>query len=638
MPRTSGWPLPALVITMLALPTSGSASVTPTAQRIIDRYLEGTGGLAALDSLRSVHVKGHIHSMRLNGRFEQWTLAPDRLVMRVVLGPLNLMTGYDGRVGWRTDLSSKKVTRLDGKELESIRADAYFENEMWARPDQGGGTIQNGTSSYRDDDQLLSIDVKPPVGRGRRLWFNRKSGLLVHMTVEHDGGTEERWFSEHRLAAGRKRAMLRAEVAPEFQRVVDEVREEEGAEQMVVDSVWASARIDTALFSMPISRVAGTRWLKASGLARIPFRYGTHHLWVKASINGHPPADFLIDTGCSITAIDRAYADEIGLHQEGEMRVQGMGGSSGGAFARVGTVKVTSKTGDGVEVKDLRAAIVDMGDDQEAVLWRRMGGLIGSDVLSRFVVDIDYDQRIVTLRDPVTFKYQGRGQPIPMGLVMGIPTVRASLDSTCEGVFIVDVGNGFGLDVHGSMVRTCRIFSAVTGRKQVQVYGGGIGDGFVSWLTRLDRMQIGPYEWKEPIAGLSLSTQGMVGSEDYSGNIGNRVLDKFRVTFDYARSLLYLEPGQRYGERDHYSRCGAMFIKLGEKVVAEMILHGSAADEAGLKPHEEVIAIDGKPILGFTPEDLDRLFEDGAKGTEHTVTVKRKSKRVDLSLKLDDVL
>ena len=48
-----------------------------------------------------------------------------------------------------------------------------------------------------------------------------------------------------------------------------------------------------------------------------------------------------------------------------------------------------------------------VGEQHEVVLWRKLGGLIGYDFLSHFVVEIDYDTQVVTLHDPKTYVHTG---------------------------------------------------------------------------------------------------------------------------------------------------------------------------------------------------------------------------------------
>ena len=626
-----------LALAALALPPPAHAAASNKAKALIDHYLQATGS-AAFSRERFVHGKGRIKSMGMTGAFEQWTERPDRFLTRYTLGPIKTRVGFDGTTGWETDLNSRKVTILDGKDLEALRSEAYFENECWALPDQGGGTVEASGPAFRGEDEFRALEITPPVGPSRTLWFNTRTGMIDRVISRRDNHEWEQWLTGYRELGGRLRATVQTSMTPtEDDDATRDPEESRWEERVTLDSVWVGAAADSGRFAPPQSR-APVAWLKTPGVARLNFRYGTRHVWIKASINGAPPADFLLDTGCSITAIDRTYAEHIGLEVQGTMAIQGIAGVDEGGFARVHAVRVTGTAGDGAVVKDLKVGIVDLGEEFEAVMWRKAAGLIGYDFLSRFVVEIDYDRQIVTLRDPATFAYRGSSEAIPMRLFSGIPTVQATLNDGCTGEFIVDVGNSFGLDVHGSMVRRCQMLSGVSGRKQVEVYTGGIGGASINWLCRLDRIRIGPHQWTEPIAGLSLGSYGLIGSKDYSGNLGNGVLERFKITFDYEHRKLYLEPGKRFADRDHYSRSGTFLVRLSDQVMPGAIVRGSAANEAGLKIMDHVTSIDGRPALNFTPEELDRLFFDGAVGSVHTLTIERNGVHRTLKLTLADVL
>ena len=631
MRRASFAPFAALWL--LALVTPARASLAPDARAVVDRYVEATGGRAALDAERATHARGRIETIKLKGSIEQWTQVPDRLVTRIQLGSLRMRSGTDGRTAWTTDLNSKRVRVLEGPELEKFQSDAWFENEMWAREGQGGGKVLYVVTSFRQNETFHTLDVTPPVGPPRRLVFSGKTGLLTRYSERSDQHESAMFLSEYRTLRGRKRATLQDGVDQTWAFAYDDAP----VNRVLLDSMSVTDP-DSAFFSPPASQDGVVTWLKTKGIARVGFRYGSRYVWIKASINGLPPADFLLDTGASGMAIDRDYAQKIGLVKEGRFGVQGMGGGDAAAFARVRSIRVTGADGDGVELGDFKASVLDLGEGHEAVLWRKMAGLIGYDFLGRFVVEIDYDKKIVTFREPKDYTYQGEGAGIDMKLMMGIPIVTVGFDHGCSGQFLVDAGNSFGLIVHGSLVKNCAVFSRVADRKQVKIYGGGIGGGFQSWLCRLDTLRIGPFSILEPIAGLSLSTHGMVGSEDYGGNIGSGVLERFKCTFDYARRKLYLEPGAAYHERDRYSRMGAYLLRNHERVVAWGVVHGSPADEAGLKDEDEVVEIDGRAAKSFTPEELDRLFVDGKIGSKHTLKVLRDLKPTTVTLTLQDVI
>ena len=554
---------------------------------------------------------------------------PDRMVEVVSLGSIQVRTGIDGDQAWRTDLSLKNLQMLGGRELEAEQADAWFQTQQWLGPDQGGGRISLASRSYAVGQAYDVVDMAPPVGPSRRLWFNSNSGLLERMVVRGDLHQSLQYFSAYKRIAGR----LRPTVIGESPMGEGDETPEEG---LTLDSIQVNLAIADEMFHPPVTERSPIRWLKRDGLARLPFRYGTRHVWVRASINGAPPADFLLDTGAGLTAIDQSYAAQIGLTPEGHADVDGMGASGEAQFARVRSIRVLGPNGDGVEVGDFKVGVLDLSADLEPVMWRKVAGLIGHDFISRFVTEINYDSLTVSFRDPATFTYSGHGAAIPMGLAGNCPTVHATLDDGCEGEFLVDVGNSFNLNVHGSMVRRCRLFTP--DRREVEVWGGGFGGSFSATVCRLSRIKLGPYEWEDPIAALSLSTHGMVGSKDYSGNIGNGILERFRCTFDYARHTLYLEPGMHYNERDHFSRSGTLFVRLGDKVLAAGITPHSGAERAGLRPQDEILEIDGRPIFRYTPEDLDRLLEDGPAGSTHEIKVRRDGRDKTLTITLADIL
>src|SRR5688572_4123720 len=84
-------PPPALVATLIAaasLPASPArATITPDAQKIVDRYVEASGGRIAWERTRNGRSVGRIRAFGLEGRVETWRRAPDRRASEVALGP-----------------------------------------------------------------------------------------------------------------------------------------------------------------------------------------------------------------------------------------------------------------------------------------------------------------------------------------------------------------------------------------------------------------------------------------------------------------------------------------------------------------------------------------------------------------------
>ncbi len=618
----------AMALACLFLAAPARAEITSIAKPIVEHWITASGGRDAMLADTLVHRKGRLVAEGLRGTFDQWSAGPGRLLEETNLGGTRERAGLADTIGWRTDLTTRKVTPLEGKDLEALRAEAWFAAEQWARDDQGGGHVRMGQTAYASGRSQVSLEITPPVGPMKTLWFDTETGLITRITHHRDQYAWDEYYSAWKLRAGRKRWTVAVEG--------DSARFAAGFVRHDVDSVRAEAPRDPAAFQPPASGTKPVTWLKTKGVARIPFHYRRGHVWIRASINGSAPADFILDTGCTMTALDEIWSRSIGLETEGAMAAQGVGGIGTGGWSRIRSLKVYGANGDGVEVPNLRAAVLGLTDTMERFDWDDTAGLVGYDFLSRFVVTIDFDQQVVTLRDPATFTYTGTGRPVPFTLHAGIPTVDVTLNGTCRGRFIVDVGNATPMAVNAEQVDACRLFGG--NRKEVQHWVGGIGGAFPETVCRLDSVSVGPFSWPEPVAGLTLHHLGGAGSREIQGNLGTSVLDRFVCTFDYARGTLWLQPGARFAARESFSRSGLFLVRWSGRVyIAGVVRHSPAAD-AGFKVRDVVKAVDGKPVERWTPEQLLALFRDGTVGTTVVVTVERDLRDQDIELTLADVL
>src|SRR5262245_24051550 len=102
------------------------AEILEDAVPVVQHYVDATGGREALAAERTLHVKGRIEAIGLSGRWEMWTMSPDRWMRRFTLGSLRFREGFDGTVAWRTDLSDKAVHLLSGAETTRAREEGWF--------------------------------------------------------------------------------------------------------------------------------------------------------------------------------------------------------------------------------------------------------------------------------------------------------------------------------------------------------------------------------------------------------------------------------------------------------------------------------------------------------------------------------
>ena len=138
---------------------------------------------------------------------------------------------------------------------------------------------------------------------------------------------------------------------------------------------------------------------------------------VPVSINGSRPYDFLLDTGCSKSIIDRKLADELKLSLVGEENIAGVLAST-----RMGVVHVDSVS--------LAGATVGAGEmfssNHPATVTGNVRGVLGEDFLQNFDVLIDYRHQSIRLDPPLGSMAQtATGEHLPLqltGTLHGRPT------------------------------------------------------------------------------------------------------------------------------------------------------------------------------------------------------------------------
>lgn len=620
----------ALAATCCAVPAV-RAEITPEAARVVARYVEATGGATGLAAEQSTYLRAVVKGFGFTGSIETWSVRPGRHYSRTELGPFKLAEGTDGPRSWRTDPTTGRIVALADRDLLEATVSTWFELERWTEADQGGGrvTVAGRERDAQGEYTVLAVEAPGAVAlKPRRLWFADASGLLARSEAPHDQSWVTTSFSDWRRAAGRLRPFVSETSIASMP--ANRMRAE-------VDSVAINVDVSGLAFSLPDSAGGSApRWLRNEGLAVLPFDYSSRHVWLRASIDGGPEQDFLFDTGASITVLDSAFAASHGIATEGRMQAAGAGASGSAAFARLGTLSVRAPDGDGVELHDLKVAVLSVNPMFAPYFWREMAGIVGYDFISRFVVTIDYDRNVLVLRDPKTFRYSGTEAPLPMVMNGVVPALVATLDGRYEGVFRLDVGSSSTVDVHTPFARRHGLAGKL--RHAHEVSGAGFGGQFTSRLGRARSMAIGPYAWRDPMVSVARASEGAFASEEFAGNIGNRILERFRVTLDYDGRRVWLEPGARYPERDSFTRAGLLLVRVAGRVEVRSMLPGSPADQAGLREGDEVTAVDGRAIGAWKLRELDELFERGANGRRVAVDVRRAGEPLSRVMKLREML
>ncbi len=320
----------------------------------------------------------------------------------------------------------------------------------------------------------------------------------------------------------------------------------------------------------------------------------------KVGINSSAPTWFVLDSGASACVVDSALAAKLGLKAEGEK--QGTGAGRG--TVKFSLLKALTYNLPGVDVPIDESYVIDLSG-QPALLGRDIGGILGYGFLARYMVDVDFDARVLTIYMPD--QYQAKGESIPFRLVKHTPYIHAKVAvagrPAVDLEVLVDSGSQDAIDVDALGESPDRL----------EVIGGvGLGQEFRTVLARADSVQIGPFVLPHPFGatgGVSL--------------IGNEILRRFHLAFDYAHERIFLSPGQHFSDPFQLDASGLdlRWNSGFESLDVHDVGKDSPAWVAGMRSTDTIIAINGQLASAFTMEQVSQLLTEA--GREIWLTVKR---------------
>ncbi|HEX7313643.1 MAG TPA: aspartyl protease family protein [Pyrinomonadaceae bacterium] len=370
----------------------------------------------------------------------------------------------------------------------------------------------------------------------------------------------------------------------------------------------------------------------AQPVARIPIELNGNQIFLRVRVNGSEPLWFGLDTGASGTVINTTTAAALGLKLEGGHRTTGAGGQ-----VQSSTIRGVRLDIGGARLEGLEAMTIALGSIENA-MGHKMDGIVGAEFFRRYVVELDCENLLVTLYEPASFEYGGGGESLPLTFALNHPYVRARVAmpgrEPVEGKFVLDTGSNFPLILLDSFVKENRLAESVT--KTLKVTGRGVGGEVAMPVGRTGRLMLGSYSLENPVT--SFPQTGWFAREGAAGNIGNAVLRRFKVTFDYTRSRMFIEPNRLYSEPFEYDMSGLQFTTESPSfrtVTILRVLADSPAAEAGLRQGDEIVSIGGRSVAEFKLPALremlrqpDRRYEMQVRRGAETVSVELKTRRL----------
>jgi zinc protease len=179
-------------------PPAAKTSALPSADQIVDRYLQAEGGRAAFEKLTSRVMKGtlNVPSMSWSGTFEIREKAPNRSLEILTVNGAAFRQGFDGTAGW-TDDPQYGLRDQTGAELAETRRESDFYHTIDMRKLYSKFTFV-GTETVNDRDAYVIEATVPEGGPPEKMYFDVENGLLLRdVSLRHGPGEPSQYEQDY---------------------------------------------------------------------------------------------------------------------------------------------------------------------------------------------------------------------------------------------------------------------------------------------------------------------------------------------------------------------------------------------------------------------------------------------------------
>ena len=190
--------------------TSATASVLPSAQEIIEKYIQALGGDAAIQKIETRVDTGSldITSRNFHSKIETYRKAPENILIILRGAHGDTSQGYNGTIGWQQ--RGGAVEELSGDDLTRLKDSAAFVPAKNLKKNYAHLEVKD--LAKIDGHDAYRIIASRDSGTSDQYYFEVQSGLLLRVSTEVDSPLgaipQDAFYEDYRDVSGVKVAFL----------------------------------------------------------------------------------------------------------------------------------------------------------------------------------------------------------------------------------------------------------------------------------------------------------------------------------------------------------------------------------------------------------------------------------------------
>ncbi len=258
------------------------------------------------------------------------------------------------------------------------------------------------------------------------------------------------------------------------------------------------------------------------------------HIVIKGIFNDKDTLKLIFDSGGQNLGLSKKVIENLNLEPDDQDTAMGPGGmilipAYTDQSLKIGNIKI-----DSIRVGELP---FEMGD---------IDGVVGEEILKRYKVKIDNDLHRIIIADNIN-QIPEPGISIDILDYKPVPIINASFtyaEVNYNADFGVDLGAQLEISLFTPFVNQNELIDKSLKLDTLKLRG--VEGEFIAFESNCELVQISEYLFSDIKVILNQQSQGVVNFQYPAGIIGNKLVNKFNITFDYANNQLYLSPNQAF--------------------------------------------------------------------------------------------
>jgi len=218
-----------------------------TADEIIQKNIDATGGKSNWETIKTMKVTGYLGMGGMDFAITQYTKAPDKSFLEIIVQGMTMKQGYDGTMGWMINpmMGSKKPEKVDDETAAEFKERGNIGGRLMTYKDEGSTAELSGKEDL-EGTEVFKIKITEKSGKVYNYYFDTKNYLILKETriVKRNG-------KEYNTETTMSNYKTVNNIQMPFTMEINTAESQMGSQTLTIDKVEMNIDIDENIFKMP---------------------------------------------------------------------------------------------------------------------------------------------------------------------------------------------------------------------------------------------------------------------------------------------------------------------------------------------------------------------------------------------------